>query len=89
MAAGTQARLCHFAGRSPNLIAVTAGANRWKGSRRPDDWRPPNAGHWCIYALDWISIKQRWKLAATSAEFAALGELVRTCDNEVQLEANP
>ena len=69
-----------------HLIAVTAGANRSKGSRGPEEWRPPDAGYWCRYALDWITIKQRWELSATWAEFTALGDMLATCDNDVQLQ---
>ena len=65
----------------PNhLIAVTARANRSKGARSPEEWQPPDPFYWCRYAVDWITIKHRWDLAATAAEFAALEDLLDTCE---------
>ena len=65
----------------PNqLIAVTARANRSKGTKGPDEWKPPDGSYWCQYAVDWITIKYKWDLTATSAEFAALDEMLTTCD---------
>ena len=70
----------------PNhLIAVTAGANRSKGAKGPDEWKPPDASYWCQYAVDWVTIKYKWDLTATPGEIAALDEMLTTCDTPHQL----
>ena len=51
-------RKAHFANDleyEGHLIASTAAANRAKGSKGPEDWRPPDKGYWCQYAVDWIN----------------------------------
>ena len=62
-----------------HLVAVTASANRSKGARGPEDWRPRNERYWCQYATDWVTVKVEWELKVTPAEFEALGEMMRRC----------
>ena len=62
-----------------HLVAVTTSANRSKGARGPEDWRPPNEGAWCQYATDWVAVKVDWGLTATPSEFEALGEMMWSC----------
>lgn len=68
-----------------HLIAVTASANRSKGDRGPEDWRPPDVTYWCEYASDWARIKDTWDLTVTHAEFDALTEMFSSCDMRVAL----
>ena len=63
-----------------HLIAAKASANRAKGSKGPEDWKPPDRAYWCRYAIDWISIKNAWELTATEPEAAALVEMLDTCE---------
>jgi hypothetical protein len=72
-----------------HLIAVTASANRSKGSRGPEEWLPPDQSYWCEYATDWARIKAAWNLTVTAAEFAALKEMLAMCsDGGLELVAS-
>lgn len=64
-----------------HLIASTVSANRSKGRRGPEAWRPPDKGYWCQYAVDWVAVKQEWDLTATQAEADALREMLATCEH--------
>ena len=62
-----------------HLIAVSSSANRSKGARGPDEWKPENTDYWCEYAYDWIFIKWNWFLTVTTPEWNALLEMIETC----------
>ena len=62
-----------------NLIAVNLSANRSKGAKGPDEWKPSNTEYWCEYAYDWIRIKDYWNLTVTQAEWDALVSMIETC----------
>ena len=72
-----------------HLIAVTAAANRSKGAKSPDEWRPPDGSYWCEYAVVWITVKQTWHLTATPPEAEALEEMLGTCASPPRLTVRP
>ena len=74
-------------GDAAHLIAVTAAANREKGARGPEEWRPPETDYWCAYATAWAQVKRAWDLTVTHAEAVALREMLRTCDGPITFEA--
>ena len=78
-------RYANYLDEAQHLIAVTAGANRSKGAKGPEDWKPPDRSYWCKYAIDWTNIKMEWKLTVSQAEFTALDEMLATCDSHYQL----
>lgn len=63
----------------PQLVAVSASANRAKGDQDPAQWKPPEQGFWCEYSQDWVAVKHHWQLTVTAAEKAALEDMMRTC----------
>ena len=70
-----------------HLIAVTKGANRSKGAKGPDEWRPPDEGYWCKYATDWTEVKMEWGLTMTQSETEAVIEMLDSCEKPVEVEA--
>ncbi|MDI5938385.1 HNH endonuclease family protein [Micromonospora harpali] len=63
----------------PQLIAVSASSNRSKGDQDPSQWKPANRSYWCQYAEDWVTVKHHWRLTVTSAEKAALSDMLGGC----------
>jgi len=64
-----------------HLIAVSASANRQKGAKSPDEWKPSNQKYWCDYATDWVAIKNIWQLDFTKSESDAIKEMLDTCES--------
>lgn len=60
------------------LLAADGPTNAAKGDDDPAAWRPRQA-HQCSYAVTWIAVKHRWRLAADPSESAALEEQLATC----------
>ena len=69
----------NYTGYDNHLLATTSSANRSKGSKGPEKWRPPLESYWCAYAIDWITVKNSWGLTVTEAEFGALQEMLAAC----------
>jgi hypothetical protein len=63
----------------PQLIAVSASSNRAKGDQDPSQWKPPNRDYWCKYAQNWVTVKHHWRMSVTTAEKAALSDMLSTC----------
>jgi hypothetical protein len=68
-----------FANDLTNLIATTREENSAKGDSTADEWVPPDPAHGCSYATVVITVKDRYALAVTPAEAAALEGLLATC----------
>jgi hypothetical protein len=65
--------------KDPQLVAVSASSNRAKGDQDPSTWKPKATSAWCVYAKDWIAVKTAWKLTVTTAEKAALTDMLEKC----------
>jgi hypothetical protein len=80
-AAWTTAKRGDFANDlvDPQLVAVSASSNRAKGDQDPSTWKPKETSAWCTYATDWIAVKTHWKLTVTTAEKAALTDMLEKC----------
>ena len=77
----------NYLGDPDHLIAVTKGANRSKGAKGPEGWRPPDEGYWCQYATDWTEVKMEWGLTMTQTETEAVIDMLDTCEEPVEVEA--
>ena len=59
------------------LLSADAGANRTKGDKGPEAWKPPNHDFWCEYARRWSWIKSDWHLTVNPAEKSSLRQMHR------------
>ena len=77
----------NYLGDPDHLVAVTRGANRSKGAKGPEEWRPPDEGYWCQYATDWTEVKMQWGLTMTQRETEVVIEMLDTCEEPFEVEA--
>ena len=61
------------------LLSVEKSANRKKGDKGPEAWKPPNEAEWCDYADRWIQAKTKYSLSIDEQEKAALEQMLGTC----------
>lgn len=78
-------RYANYLDDPQHLIGVAASANRSKGSKGPEAWKPAMQSYWCQYAIDWVVIKDTWELTVTASEVSALREMLDTCSMPVTL----
>ena len=76
----------NYLGEENHLIAVTAGANRSKGAKGPEEWGPPDLDYWCQYATDWTQVKSRWGLTMTEIESEIVMDMLGTCEDPPDVE---
>ena len=77
----TKRRFANDLSYDGHLNAVLDSENSSKGSRGPEDWKPPDRSYWCEYATHWIKIKVAWDLTATQRELEALKQMLDTCES--------
>lgn len=58
---------------------MTGTVNSSKSDKSPDNWKPELESIHCDYAAAWIKVKSDYDLSASSAEVAALEEMLDTC----------
>lgn len=62
-----------FANDFDNLAAVSASANRAKGSKGPSEWMPPNRADWCDYASQFALVAGKYKLLIPAGDTETIG----------------
>jgi len=67
-----------FANDPVNLLATSAAANESKSDRGPAEWLP-RAAFRCAYAVKWITVSTRYKLAVTRPDESSLTTLLSRC----------
>lgn len=69
-----------FANDPLNLIAADGPTNASKGDQGAGEWQPPNRGAWCMYAVRYVRVADRYQLQVTSGDVSALRAMLGTCD---------
>lgn len=64
-----------FANDMANLLPVDKSANREKGDKSPEEWKPSRREFWPEYAMIWRNIKAKYNLKVSGSEEKALREM--------------
>jgi hypothetical protein len=75
----TRRRFANDLGYGPDLIAVTASANRSKGDSEPAGYLPPRRSFDCRYEAWWVAVKWRWHLSVDRREKSWLAGHLKAC----------
>jgi len=67
-----------FANDPLNLLATSGAANQGKGDDTPSEWLPRPA-YRCAYAVRWVQVADRYRLAVSPADRSTLATLLRGC----------
>ncbi|MFV2143058.1 HNH endonuclease family protein [Isoptericola sp. G70] len=65
-----------------NLLAVDGPSNGAKGDGDTASWLPPNTSYRCEYVARQVAVKLRYELWVTTAEQAAMTDVLSTCPDE-------
>lgn len=65
-----------------NLLAVESKANQGKSDGDAATWLPPNKAFRCQYIARQISVKYKYSLWVTEAEYDAMARVLETCPSE-------
>jgi hypothetical protein len=66
-----------------NLLAVDGSSNEAKGDDDASTWLPPNVAFRCAYVARQIAVKSKYALSVSSAEKAAMVNVLASCPGEV------
>lgn len=72
-----------------HLVATRSRVNATKGSRPPNEWRPPNRQTWCFYGRARRLVKKRWKLRERPEEKNAVDAMLETCKPPTDRKDDP
>lgn len=73
----------NFATDPLNLLAVDASANQQKSDGDAATWLPKNKSFRCQYVARQVSVKYKYHLWVTQAEYDAIGRILETCPSEL------
>ncbi|MGH8894073.1 MAG: hypothetical protein ACRDWY_12340 [Actinomycetes bacterium] len=72
-------QLANDLGYPSALTAVSARADRAKGSAEPQRWLPPRRAARCGYVAQWVAVKWRWRLRVDGVERRFLARRLEAC----------